>query len=85
MQYEEWSIPSLIAAGLGALIIALGRGWLLTPHHIDQWRSRYEEMRDDRNYWRDQAHRDQQRADEALSVRYEEITAVDPAEDQGDV
>jgi hypothetical protein len=73
---DGWEGLGWATAGVVALLIALGRGWLLTPQHLEQWRSRYEDMKRDRDYWRNQARAGQQQADDALSIRYDEITGA---------
>lgn len=67
MQFDEWGTTGLLLSGLVALIVALGRGWLLLPGTIQ--RSTYEDMRDDRNYWRREAHKMQRTARDAVRVR----------------
>jgi hypothetical protein len=74
---ESWDVVGLLIGGLIALIIALGRGWLLTPDHVQQWRSRYEAMKDDRDYWRREARHEQRQAREAVDLQSQKLEDTD--------
>lgn len=74
---DEWSVLGTISAGLVGLLIALARGWLVTPMHVAMWESRWNEMKDDRNYWREKAHSTQHRTEEAISLQSQNLERND--------
>lgn len=74
---DDWGVLGTVITGAVALIIALGRGWLLTPLHVEQWRSRHDEMRRDRDFWRAEALRGERQTREALQLPAENESEAD--------
>lgn len=73
----DWGVLGTVVSGLVALIIALGRGWLLLPSAVEQWQSRWEEMKDDRDFWRQKAYQEQDRAGRAIDFQCDTLEPND--------